>query len=595
MPTITVNKQELFDLLGKNYTNQEFDELCFQFGIELDEDTTEEALKNGEEPEYKLEIGANRYDLLCIEGVAQSLNEYLGRAETPKYKLTKPTTTLTIEKATEQIRPYAAAAILRDITFTESSYASFIALQDKLHSNVCRNRSLVAMGTHDLDHIKGPFRYRALPPKEIKFVPLHQTKVFNGAELIEFYKTPEQKNNIGRFVHIIEDSPVYPVIVDSTGAVCSLPPLINSEYSKMSIDTRNVFIEVTATDKTKAEIVLNILVSMFSRYCKKPFSVEPVKIISAHNGQTRITPNFEERKMDVSVEYINSCLGLEQTPDEIATCLKKLSLHATPSAKNKDILHVTVPITRPDVLHACDIMEDAAIGYGYDNLPKNGKLSNANFIASGLPINKVSDIFRLASSQASWVEVMALTLCSHDENFKYLRMEDDGKSAVKLANPKTLEYQVVRTTLLPGILKTVRENRKHSLPIKVFESGDVVFKDDKLERKSYNERHWGAIYAGKNSGFEIIQGLLTKIMQTFRTNWVADFGAASSGRGYWIEEDESLKTYFPGRGAKIMFRPREGECPRPIGSIGVLHPEVLNNFEVPYAASYVEVNAEAFL
>ena len=197
MPTVSVNKQQLFELLGKQYTNEEFDELCFEFGIELDEDTTEEALKNNEEPELKLDIGANRYDLLCIEGIAQSLNEYLGRAETPKYKLSAPTTKLIIDKSTEQVRPFATGAVLRNIKFNEKSYASFIALQDKLHSNVCRNRSLVAMGTHDFDTMQGPIHYRALAPKDIKFVPLNQTKEFNGEELIEFYKSPEQKNNIG--------------------------------------------------------------------------------------------------------------------------------------------------------------------------------------------------------------------------------------------------------------------------------------------------------------------------------------------------------------------------------------------------------------
>lgn len=595
MPTVSVNKKQLFDLLGKKYTTDEFDELCFQFGIELDEDTTEEALKNNEEPELKLDIGANRYDLLCIEGIAQSLNEYLGRSETPKYKLLEPATKLYVEPSTEQIRPYAAAAILRNIKFTEQSYASFIALQDKLHSNLCRNRTLVAVGTHDLDTIQGPFHYQALPPKEIKFIPLNQTKEFDGAELIEFYKQPEQKSNLGRFVHIIENSPVFPVIKDANNVVCSLPPLINSEHSKISLDTRNVFIEVTATDKTKSEVVLDQLVAMFSRYCDEQFTVEPVEIVSKHNGQSRVTPNFKERQMDVSIAYVNSALGLEQTPEEIAGCLKKMSLHASPSENDSDVLHVSIPITRPDVLHPCDIMEDAAVGYGFDNLPKGEKLSNANFIASALPINKISDIFRIASSQASWLEVLPLTLCSHDENFKFLRLEDDNTQAVKLANPKTLEYQVVRTTLLPGILKTVKENRKHSLPIKVFETGDVVFKNEILERKAYNERHWGAVYVSKNSGFEIIQGLLGKIMQTFRTDWLPDYGAGSKSRGYWIEEDTSLATFFPGRGAKIMFRSKQGETPKKIGHLGVLHPEVMNYFEIPYAASYVELNAEAFL
>ncbi|CCH62282.1 hypothetical protein TBLA_0G03460 [Henningerozyma blattae CBS 6284] len=595
MPTVSVKKQQLFDLLGKNYTNDEFDELSFEFGIELDEDTTEEALKLGEEPEYKIEIGANRYDLLCIEGIAQSLNEYLGQSETPKYKLSKPTTKLIVDKETELVRPYCASAVLRNIKFTKESYASFIDLQDKLHSNLCRNRTLVAMGTHDMDTVQGPFHYRALPPKDIKFIPLNQTKEFRADELLEFYKTPEQKNNLGRFVHILEGKPVYPLITDDNDVICSMPPLINSEHTKITLDTKNVFIDITATDRTKAEIVLNILVSMFSRYCADPFTIEPVEIVSEHNGESRMLPDLTERKMQVSIPYINSCLGLEQTAEEISASLKKMSLHSVQSKEDKNMLDVSIPITRPDILHPCDIMEDAAVGYGYNNLPKSEKMSNANFISSPLPVNKISDIFRAASAQASWLEVMPLTLCSHDENFKFLRVEDDNTNAVKLANPKTLEYQVVRTTLLPGILKTVKENRKHTLPIKVFETGDVVFKNEKLERKAYNERHWAAIYAGKTSGFEIIQGLLAKVMQTFRTQWLPDFGAGSTGRGYWIEEDESLTTYFPGRGAKVMFRSKEGEKSIAIGSLGVLHPEVMKNFDVPYAGSFVELNTEVFL
>ncbi|KAL6939882.1 phenylalanine--tRNA ligase subunit beta [Hanseniaspora osmophila] len=594
MPTVSVYKKDLFDLLGKQYEDQEFDDLCFDFGLEVDEDTTEEALKAGTEPELKIEIGANRYDLLCIEGIAQSLNEYLGNSTTPEYKLTKPTTKLVIDKSTEQIRPYAAAAILRNINFDAKSYESFIALQDKLHSNICRNRSLVAMGTHDLDSISGPFHYKALPKNEFEFIPLNQSKKMTGQQIVDFYNTPEQKNNLGRFTHIIQDSPVYPVILDSKDTVCSLPPLINSEHSKISVDTKNVFIEITATDRTKAEIVLNQLVAMFSRYCDDKFTVEPVEVVSEHNGESRITPNFALRYMPVSKRYINSALGLSLSSEEIAKYLEKMSLKAKPSSSDEDLLDVTIPITRPDVLHPCDIMEDAGIGYGFNNVPKDGELSNSSFVGTPLPINKVSDFYRIACSQAGWAEVMPLTLCSHDENFKFLRQEDDLTKVVKLANPKTSEYQVVRTTLLPGILKTVKENKKHSLPIKVFESGDVVFKNDKLERKAYNERHWAAIYVGKSSGFEIIQGLLAKIMQTFRTPWIADFGAASSGRGYWIEEDAN-NTYFPGRGARVMFRAKEGASPINVGSLGALHPEVMMNFEIPYAGSYVELNAETFL
>ncbi|KAK7684172.1 phenylalanine--tRNA ligase subunit beta [Cerrena zonata] len=252
MPTIPVDKADLFELLGKSYTTEEFDELCFEFGIELDEDTTEEC-QGDERPQLKIEVPANRYDMLCIEGIAQALNEFLGHKKAADYKLnpSTPEISLTIEKSTESIRPYAAGAILRNVEFDERRYNSFIALQDKLHTNLCRNRTLVAIGTHDFDTLTPPFTYRALSPKEIKFIPLNQTKELDGEELMEFY---EKDKNL-----------------------------------------------VTGTDRTKTEIVINQMIAMFSGYCKNEFEVEPIEIISEHNKENRVTPNITPKKFEAEI------------------------------------------------------------------------------------------------------------------------------------------------------------------------------------------------------------------------------------------------------------------------------------------------------
>lgn len=46
---------------------------------------------------------------------------------------------------------------------------------------------MVAIGTHDLDTLKGPFIYDARKPEDIRFKPLNQTKEMNAVELMEFY------------------------------------------------------------------------------------------------------------------------------------------------------------------------------------------------------------------------------------------------------------------------------------------------------------------------------------------------------------------------------------------------------------------------
>ncbi|KAI1087724.1 phenylalanyl-tRNA synthetase beta chain [Rostrohypoxylon terebratum] len=609
MPTISVDKYDLFEALGQKYTTEEFEDLCFEFGIELDEDTENEErpIVDGvqEPPQLKIEIPANRYDMLCFEGIALMLNIFRGKQPTPNFKLVQPASgnleTITVLEDTTQVRPLVACAILRNIKFTQKSYDSFIALQDKLHQNLARNRTLVAIGTHDLDTIKGPFTYEARPPKDISFVPLNQTKVMNGEELMEFYG---KDRHLGRYLHIIKDKPVYPVIYDANRVVCSLPPIINGDHSKIKLSSTNVFIECTATDKTKLEIVINMMVTMFSTYAAEPFTVEPVKVISDHNGQTRITPNLSSRTDTVEVEYLNGCLGLSESPESISKLLSKMALSAKPSeADPKNLIEVTIPPTRADILQRCDIMEDLGIAYGFNRLPR---MTVTKTVGKPLGLNKLADIVRLECGMAGWLEVMPLILCSHDENFAWLNRKDDGKTAVRLANPKTAEYQIVRTSLLPGLLKTIRENKGHSVPFRIFETSDVVFQDPTLERRARNVRHFAAAWYGKTSGFEEVHGLLDRVMAMLRQAFLAHEeglpAAKDVGRetepdptkrdGYWLDPIDE-PTFFPGRAAAVYAR-IDGKTAR-IGEFGILHPTVLENFELKYPVSTLEINLQVFL
>lgn len=528
--------------------------------------------------------------MLCFEGIALNLNIFRSKRPLPNYRLVAPESgkleSITVHPDTSKVRPYVSGSILRNITFTPESYESFIGLQDKLHQNLARQRTLVAIGTHDLDTIKGPFTYEALPPKEIKFTPLNQTKSMDAEEMMQFYETDK---HLGRYLNIIRNKAVYPVIYDSERVVCSMPPIINGNHSKISVNTKNVFIEMTGTDRTKLEIVNKIMVTMFSQYCAEPFTVEPIQIFSEHNNETRQTPDLSPRQTTAEVDYINSCCGLKETPQQMCDSLVKMCYTAKPSAMDSNLIEVSVPPTRADVLHQCDIMEDVAIGFGFNNLPRTFPNQSAT-IGKPLLLNKLGDIVRQESAMAGWSEVMPLILCSHDENFGWLNRKDDGNTVVTLANPKTAEYQVVRTTLLPGLLKTIRENKKHSVPIKVFEVADVAFKDLALERKSRNERHFAAAWYGKTSGFEVVHGLLDRVLLMLKAAFLThveglegkklDFEVKeepSKPDGYWIEEINE-PTFFPGHAAAIYLRLDRKQAR--IGEFGVLHPTVLEKFDL---------------
>lgn len=199
-------------------------------------------------------------------------------------------------------------ACLRNVKITPEAYDSLIDLQEKLHHNICRKRTLVAIGVHDLDTLSPPFTYSCDPPKQIKFKPLNQTKEFVADELMEFYL---KDSHLKPYVPIIKDEPRYPVIRDSKGVVLSLPPIINGDHSKVTTSTKNIFIECTATDLTKAQVVLDTMVTMLSEHLEKPFEAEATQVLYKANNETKIYPLLEYKLETVDVPATNKVVGIE--------------------------------------------------------------------------------------------------------------------------------------------------------------------------------------------------------------------------------------------------------------------------------------------
>ncbi|XP_029571537.1 phenylalanine--tRNA ligase beta subunit-like [Salmo trutta] len=589
MPTVSVKRDLLFHALGRTYTDEEFDELCFEFGLELDEITSEKDIISREQGNtkaegasdvilYKIDVPANRYDLLCLEGLVRGLQVFKQKMEAPRYRRVSPASgepqRLVITEETAAVRPHAVAAVLRNITFTQERYDSFIELQEKLHQNVCRKRTLVAIGTHDLDTISGPFTYTAKPPGDIRFKPLNQAKEYTAQELMSLYKTD---SHLRHYLHIIEDKPVYPVIYDSNGIVLSMPPIINGDRSKISLNTKNVFIECTAIDLTKAKIVLDMMVTMFCEYCEEPFTVEEAEVVYP-DGRTCLYPELAYRKETLSADFINRKVGISESTEHIAQLLTKMCLRSEVTSDGKQI-EVEIPPTRSDVIHACDIMEDAAMAYGFNNIPRTTPRTYT--VANQLPLNNLSELLRQDLAAAGFTEALTFALCSQEDIADKLLKNISETRACHISNPKTAEFQVARTTLLSGLLKTVAANRKMPLPLRLFEISDVVLKDETKDVGARNNRRLCAVYYNKSPGFEVIHGLMDRVMQLLEVK-------PGQGNGYHIQAADD-STFFPGRCAEIFARGKS------IGRLGVLHPNVINRFELTMPCSALDIDIEPFL
>lgn len=629
MPTVSVFHDSLQAALAPfEVTEKSFDALCFEFGLELDDVTSEyeiAAKERGAEAAegldkrviYKVDVPANRYDLLCLEGLVRALEIFQDKQKVPTYTIEppkpKPQMQMTVHASTARIRPYVVCAVLRNMTFDQDRYQSFIDLQDKLHQNICRRRTLVAIGTHDLSTLKPPFTYEARAPKDINFIPLNCDKEMDGNQLMEHFSTHQQ---LKEYLPIIRDSPVYPVIYDSNQVVLSLPPIINGEHSKIRLETKDVFIECTATDLTKANIVLNTVCSMFAEHCSKKFHIEPVEVIYANDypansftkaGDKINYPNMTPREMVADVKRIKSALSLHELDEkEVRRLLCRMSVPCEVDKKDKNKLNVQVPVTRSDIMHECDLVEDVAIAYGYNNLQT--VIPNTFFGASEQPVNHLSDLLRVELAMAGYTECLNWALVSRKENYTQMRREEKQEElwrpvarpheyspslvSVAVSKPKTKDFEILRTSIIPGILKTLANAKHNPPPIKVFESGDIVVQDPTKETGSRNVRRICAVSAAQQSNFAEMHGVVDQVLYKLNCEPQHEHAEGSLRRPYKLVESED-PSFFPKMQAHIVI---DGVN---VGIVGVLHPDVVGRapkgFDVGYPCTAFELNVEPFL
>eukprot|EP01064_Diplonema_japonicum_P001972 TRINITY_DN11298_c0_g1_i1.p1 TRINITY_DN11298_c0_g1~~TRINITY_DN11298_c0_g1_i1.p1 ORF type:complete len:631 (+),score=167.75 TRINITY_DN11298_c0_g1_i1:68-1894(+) len=608
MPILQCRSRLLMERLMKVYTREEFTDLCFDFGIELDEVTSEREMylrevgENAKEERlqelsdeeiYKIDLPANRYDLLCLEGLVSALLVFLGKKPPPVYKhlCEKPKEVMTVDPSILPIRPYVVCAILRGVKFTEESYKSFIDLQEKLHHNIARKRTLVSVGTHDLSTVKGPFKYEATPKADINFLPLAHNGRGNlvGTDIEKYYASDL---HIGKYVPLISKFDGFPAVYDSNRTLMSLPPIINSDHSKISLDTRDVFIECTAVDFNKANIVLNMIVSAFSQYSTEEFHIEPVQVeypekLEWLSDKAIVTPDLSCKVFQVKKAYINKSIGIDVDGTEICKLLSKMLLEATASDDDETIT-VKVPITRADILHEADIMEDVAIAYGYNRLLSEAKPPTTLTYGKQQPSEMLKHLLRTEIGLAGFTEMLTFSLCSEAEATTMCHRGDGfyKKGVVSIKDPKTKEFEVCRPSLLPGTLKTLSNMKDRPMPIQLFEITDVVLVDEDDRIGCRNEsRVCAARIAVDGTGFDIIHGTFEHTMLRMGIKPKS----AANPDGYYFEASADDKAFYPKWQVDLFYRNAK------IGSMGVVHPMVLKSFGISYPCSFMEYNLDVFV
>lgn len=463
-------------------------------------------------------------------------------------------------------------------------------LQDKLHHGLGKQRTIVSIGTHDLDKIQGPFEYTAEKLSDIKFVALNMEKEMTGQEIVDHFK---KDKNMKAYTEIVDpESGMIPLIKDANGNILSMPPLINSEFSKIETSTKNVFIDITATDETKAIMALNVVVTLFSFYSEKPFSFQQIDIeYESNKSLNKSLPNFDlERDIVITKEYIERLLGETGISDQqVLDNLLKMGLPTKvliPSSKAKNDIgefSVHVPLHRTDVLHQCDVAEDFAIGYGYNNISVQAPLVVS--VGQEFRLNKLTEQMRVEMAACGYAECMTFALCSVEDMTTNILKEEDPR-IVNIANPKASDFEAGRTTLLPGLLKCINSNKNNKLPLKLFEIADVMLKvgsegDDMngmwnhqnvLDRHigAVNQRRLSVVLSNVNSSeLDFIHGTLDYIFKKLYLEKKYSYKLKKCENEFLFEGLQANIFLVNEETGKEMFESER------IGYLGVVHPEIL--------------------
>ena len=548
MPVITLQKDRFSRFVGRQLTVEEMANWLPWLGFDIEEIGSDYV---------KVEFNPNRIDFCSYAGVARAFRGLM-EMETglPKYEVKDGKTVLKISKAVSNIRPYMLAAVVRNLKLDEEAIVDLMDMQEDLHWGVGRNRKKASIGVHNLDVVESPFTFTAVEPDKAKFVPLDKTEEMSLREILE-------KHDKGiAYKHLVDWAPKYPLLIDKEGKVLSMPPIINGELTRVTHSTTNLFLDVTGTDYVAVERSLNVLATALE---DMGATIEKVRV--KYPDRTVFSPDLTPQKMKLRTNYANELLGLKLSEAQVVESLRKCRLDA--KAMKNGVVEVSIPAYRIDVLHEVDLVEEVAIGYGYYKLKPT--IPETLTIGKPHPAHRTADVVRQIMTGLGFTEVMNFTLINEVAHYEKMRLK--ARNVIKLANPVSADYTILRESLLPSLMKNLMDNRHESFPQRLFEASDVGRVNPRVETRVERRLHVAGVSSHSTANFTEVKSCVEALLHNMSLK-------------KWKIKPIRHPSFLEGRVAAVYVKRKE------LGVLGEMHPEVLNNFELENPTSAFEIDVE---
>lgn len=503
----------------------------------------------------KLEVkDTNRPDLWSAEGIAREIKLRTRKPGLPAYRTFKSKVKVIVDSSVKDVRPFTTCAIVTELQMNQAGLSQMIQLQEKVASSYGAGRREVAIGVYDLKRITPPIRYTTVDPDGIRFVPLDLEEELTPREIL--HRHPKGRE----FGHLLGGARRYPMFVDSSGEVMSIPPIINSNFSgKVTEDTRRVFIECSGFSQDRLSGALNVLSTALA---ERGGSIGQVEV--RYPGRAIVTPDLRPRRARLSLSRFRQISDLNVSVKEAYRLLEKSGYKVT--RRKNDRIEVMYPAHRQDIMHERDLMEDVLISYGYDLIkPERPRLPT---------VGELSDVERFSESVSSvmtglgFQQVMSYVLTNEVNLFS--KMNLSGQPVIELENPVSSSWTKFRNWLLPSVMEFLSHNTHADYPQRIFEVGDSILPDAKEETRAVDRRKLACAIAGADVGYQDISSALDALLYALGTRYEL--------------QAVSHPTFIQGRVADVIDQGKS------IGVVGEIDPGVLEMWKLEVPASAFEID-----
>ncbi|MGA3020678.1 MAG: phenylalanine--tRNA ligase subunit beta [Candidatus Micrarchaeales archaeon] len=536
------NKEYLARRLGFKVDDKELFRNINKMGLSIDRTNKDE---------IDIEFPANRPDLISTIGLARAIRYFMRRSRKFEYKLGMEENEFIINVGANvgKIRPFISGLVVRNMKLGEDDLLEIINFTEKLSETYGRKREQIALGLHDLKNVKPPFYYDAYENEE--FVPLEKRNSMRYSEVIE---RESKGNEYGRLCKMEQR---YVALKDMHGTM-SLIPVLNSERTKVSATTKNMLVDITGVNKYAIEKTADLLAADFA-----DMGYEVSRIRVNYNGSVSVIPKMRGGRISIPVDQIEKEIGVEIGPNNSILLANKMGYEASRIGTK---IRLEVPPYRLDVINEQDVIEDIAIAYGYDYIRPipvpSAQAGNMERISK--ETERISELM----AGLGFSEMMNSYLTNEDMNFKSMRLEKHD-DYIAISNPKTENMTMLRTWLLPSLMRNLSRSMHDKLPINIFEL-DMAFglKGDATEERYHLAAVTCDAHANFNDAKSAVEGLAKRLGIAF------EFKRARH------------ESFIEGRCAEIMLDKKN------IGFLGEIHPEVLISFgiEEPVTAFEIDLN-----